>query len=165
MKPKRTPNNDRNTNRELEQSLFTCPKAKSLSLFCSFTSRTVTMPPPVATISFTAPRFSEEELAMERRSLSQAELAEIDADVLGTRPVLRETEQLVRRGLSELNAAIRALDPCKTMVYKEALKRCPDLVATETDPLIFLRSESFDAKVCEHARDSYRWWYPLCLTD
>lgn len=96
------------------------------------------------TVSYTAPQFTEEDLKRERESLSVEEREEIDAEVRGTRAILRETPKLIERGLIGMQRTLNEIPDHEKEGYLKALERCPDLVRTETDSLIFLRAERFD---------------------
>lgn len=109
------------------------------------------MPPSIpasfGTISYTAPTFSEKDLIEERLSLSSEQRAQIDEVLLGTRPVQRETDELRVDGLQVMRESLEQLDIKEKESYLQALRECPELVESETDPLIFLRSEDYDGKV------------------
>lgn len=99
------------------------------------------------TVCYTAPSVTEEDVKKERLSLSEEDLAKIDGDLTGSEAMLRETPSMIERGLLEMQAALDAVPTEEKQSYERAQSECPQLVATETDPLIFLRSERFDAKV------------------
>ena len=61
---------------------------------------------------------------------------------------------------------------CDKQAYLEALERCPDVLEQETSPLMFLKSENFDVKVCCYlcfvemmsARGTITLtWTPICV--
>lgn len=102
---------------------------------------------PAATICYTAPTITEQQALEERQAVDDKERAVYEAQVLGTAAIRFETPVDVERGLVELEQALLELDEAEKASYQLALQLCPDLVATETAPLIFLRCEDFDAKV------------------
>ena len=97
--------------------------------------------------SFTAPQFTEKQQEEERRGLSKEEHERIEADAYGTALEIEETEELLEKSLSEFKEHLEALSDYDKTDYQEALKRCPELVEKESDPIRFLRCEEFEAKV------------------
>jgi hypothetical protein len=100
--------------------------------------------------SATAPRFTEEADRREQESLSPAERKEILNDVQGTAAVdsaVVETPELRAKAVAKMEEELTRIPEHEKQEYMLALEICPELVTLETDPLRFLRSEDFHAKV------------------
>jgi hypothetical protein len=101
----------------------------------------------VAAISYTAPRFTEDDMRREEESLSQEERLEIENDVTGNQAIRRETAQTVSEGIAEFQQALDAINVNDKQAYLEALENCPDVVREESDPIQFLRCENYNGRV------------------
>ena len=106
----------------------------------------VAQPQRAMTFSISAPHVTEEELQRERDALSEKERMEIEQDVQGT-SVFLETPDMTTQGLAQFQLEMSLIPDHKKEAYLEAIRRVPDIVEKETNPIKFLRSEHFDAKV------------------
>jgi hypothetical protein len=116
------------------------------------------------TVSLTAPRLTPEDLLRERQGLSDEERTCIDQDAYGIRAIpwyrytpaelaeyVKQVQDYCLHGdsndnnLSVLGTAT-VKENNERASYLRAMQLCPDLVATETDPLRFLRCERFDVR-------------------
>ena len=91
--------------------------------------------------------------------LSVCERMELARDVLGSHHQHRcsgssvteqgeeASEALRKHCLQELQDAIDMAPPKDQVAYRMARERCPDVVATESDPMRFLISEQYDVMV------------------
>jgi hypothetical protein len=98
-------------------------------------------------ISYTAPQFTEDDMRQEEEKLSQEERLEIENDVTGNQAIRRETAQTVSEGRAELQRAVDTIEIKDKQAYLEALEHCPGVVRVESDPILFLRCENYNAQV------------------
>ena len=104
----------------------------------------------MSTFSFSAPVITTEQEKVERDNLSSEELSAVDADVHGRKVpgAFEENETLRQTGPSLFAEALEALpEDVNKREYLEALEQCPEIVEQEMDPIVFLRSQDFDAHV------------------
>jgi hypothetical protein len=93
--------------------------------------------------SITAPQISEEEEKRERDALTEAEREQSKNDLYGL-SLVEETDELVSQAPYRLLEAMERIPVEQKGVYLEALARAPDLVASESPPLAFMRRENFE---------------------
>jgi hypothetical protein len=72
------------------------------------------------------------------------------------RLLLHETPDMVKNALRQFQAAVDVLPLSSRQAYAEAAIRCPHLVASETNPIIWLRYEQFN--VWEAAQRFVQYW-------
>ena len=102
--------------------------------------------------SMTAPCFTPHEEQEERDSLSKDEAEYIQKEILGdndTFIVDYESNNDVNVCVTQLNQFIEdSISMSDKKEYLHAQQVCPQLVQTETNPIMFLRSENYNIKVC-----------------
>lgn len=97
----------------------------------------------------TAPRITLEEVRAEIAQLSPEEQQAAHADLYGEEVEQRpETEDFVQIKLDEFHHELEQIQDKRT-AYDTAVEKCPDYVKDRDFELIFLRADSFDAKVRE----------------
>jgi hypothetical protein len=100
--------------------------------------------------SLTAPRVTEDEDRKEHEGLSPEEADAVERDIYGSADAATEpsdfveTEAAKLRGIHELADAVEMLTLSKKADYLRALSICPGVVERETNPLYFLRFDSWD---------------------
>jgi hypothetical protein len=99
------------------------------------------------TFSFSAPRFTAEDLATEFASFDENVKTQIREDIHGHRAIRLETADFLQNCLAEFAAAMEAIPESTKEVYMQAMDIAPALVDVESSPIQFLRAASFDAKV------------------
>lgn len=97
--------------------------------------------------SWSAPQFTKEDERRERESLTEDERSQIQADIFGRGPTIRETSNLLADRTDRYHNALALLPASEKAAYLIALERCPHLVRTETNPLLFLRADNYNAEV------------------
>ena len=102
--------------------------------------------------SFSAPVITEEDEQVERDNLTEEERQTVYDDLHGSGVHrIQETEDMRAQGLVEMEQHLTSVPQEKKRDYLEAMKRCPDLVEEESNPLLFLRTDDYDAKVSYQA--------------
>jgi hypothetical protein len=96
--------------------------------------------------SFTAPQFTEEEEKVQKESLSEEDKRIIEDDVYGRRQII-ESDYQRESSPALVQAALHAIREEDKQDYLAALDACPNLVATESDALRFMRADNYNAKV------------------
>lgn len=102
--------------------------------------------------SFTAPHVTPEQEREEEASLSDEMRRKIHNDLYGFEQVQHPNPKEGRPGTADeslvgLYEAIEMLPMQQKKEYMEALKQAPNLVQTESDPIMFLRCENFNYEV------------------
>ena len=110
------------------------------------------------TISFTALQFSFDDLQKEMKSLSKEEANSIALQRKGLNELFNETDEMRERALDQIEEALEGIEDKED--YLRALKQCPELVKTESDPILFLRCEEFD--VWAAALRMTKYWKMRC---
>jgi len=103
--------------------------------------------------SWSAPLFTNVEEQEEREGLKEDELLRIREDLYGIK-LSTDSRLDYGHGMSE-SEAIQALHSClergipdtEKAAYQEAIRKCPDIVKAETNPLLFLWAEDFNIEV------------------
>ena len=99
-------------------------------------------------LSFTAPRFTDEEDKEERETLTKAELAEIFADIYGDAPFsIQETDDTQCKAIAEFDEALSKISESDKRDYLQAIEHAPAIVQKESSKFLFLRCEGYDAEV------------------
>lgn len=99
--------------------------------------------------SWSAPQVTPEQETLERESLTVAERSKIVNDIYGhSEQLVQENAPMIRTAISETNMHLYLIPPEEKEAYLEALERCPELVASESSCIIFLRAENFNPEVC-----------------
>jgi hypothetical protein len=103
----------------------------------------------MTSFSITAPRFTEKDNAREMQELSHEERDAIEDDLYGISSFepFPETAELKANAIQQLDEAIALVSDAEKVHYLKALKTCPQLVRLESDPILFLRAESFNTWV------------------
>ena len=102
----------------------------------------------MSAFSFTAPFITKEEEKAERVSLSEEEEIRVEQDLFGCDrddEPLKDTKE-INHSLEQMQFFIDNIDGSQKKAYLEACFRTPGLVATESDPLTFLRCCQFDTE-------------------
>ena len=100
--------------------------------------------------SFTAPQISPEDERREREALTEQEREQVHHDLYGssnTQYNVEEDPEFVCRAHAMLQGALMDIPVEEKADYLEALERVPDLVASETPSLQFMRCDHCNAKV------------------
>jgi hypothetical protein len=98
--------------------------------------------------SWSAPQVTPEQETLERESLTVAERAKLVTDIYGhSEQSVQENALVVRVAISGVNMHLCLIPPEEKEAYLEALERCPDLVASESSCITFLRAEHFNPEV------------------
>lgn len=97
--------------------------------------------------SWSAPRFTELDEKLERESLSESESREVFDDLVGAYESPQEHPELLSLTDETFHRLLAGTPRCVKDAYADALERAPDLVATETPPLVFLRATDFQPDV------------------
>jgi hypothetical protein len=98
--------------------------------------------------SWSAPQVTPEQETLERESLTVAERAKLVTDIYGhSEQSVQENALVVRVAISDVNMHLCLIPPEEKEAYLEALERCPDLVASESSCITFLRAEHFNPEV------------------
>jgi hypothetical protein len=71
-----------------------------------------------------------------------------------------EGPSLRRKGLDEIKGALACIPSREKKSYMEAIERVPSLVATESNPIVFLRCEKFNASAA--AQRLINYWGARC---
>lgn len=104
----------------------------------------------MSAFSFTAPFITKEEEKAERVSLTEEEEKQVEQDLFGcdcsNEPFVNEDTNEIDHGLEQMRIWIDSVidESPEKKAYLEACSRAPELVATESDPLKFLRCCQFD---------------------
>jgi len=124
----------------------------------------------------TVPRFTDEDDAKERASLTEDEIKKIQLDLFGElsskttvmrTQQRRQQQQQQQRNPSTVTVGIDVVDDVEDYIvekippeekadYLEALERCPRVVENESPVLAFLKCEDFNAKAA--AERLVRYW-------
>lgn len=97
------------------------------------------------TFSITGPRITDEQDAAERDSLTAEELKALHDDIRGKSSlVYTETAEMKRSACEAVQQAIDLIGLNQKQAYLRALHVCPNLVATETEPIRFIRSVDYN---------------------
>lgn len=115
------------------------------------------VPPPV---SFTAPRFSKDDIEKEIASLTEEEKTEIEFDKFGYYPIHKETPEMRSQGLLKLQESLQLIEEKDKREYLRALEAAPNVVQVESGPLLFLRCEEYDGKAAAIRLTNY--WTLRC---
>lgn len=100
-------------------------------------------------VSYSAPAFFPNDEQDEKDNLSPEENKLIEDELHGAQVFdfdSFETPGQISEGLDVLHQCLKNLDPKLTATYFEALEKVPELVRRETDPIMFLRAEHYDAE-------------------
>jgi hypothetical protein len=98
--------------------------------------------------SWSAPRVTAEQETLERESLTVAERAKLVDDIYGrSQQSVEENSSMVSDAISDMNMHLVLIPPEEKEAYLEALERCPDLVASESTCITFLRAEHYNPEV------------------
>jgi hypothetical protein len=95
--------------------------------------------------SFSAPRFSAEDNEREASTMTDEERLEVRNDLYGTYTLPTETIELISRCMASMEECITQIP--EKEAYLVAQERCPELFTTESAPIRFLRSESYNPEV------------------
>jgi hypothetical protein len=110
----------------------------------------------MSTFTFTAPIVTEEEEREERAALSDEERLRLKLDVYGGEQFVPETEEMLENGVVLLREALQDIPDAEKEAYLEALQKSPLLVEMESNPVAFIRCESYDAWAA--ARRLVEYW-------
>ena len=113
-----------------------------------------------APISYTTPQFTEDEFQKEQSSLPAAKVRSMDLEKRGLNAILRETPQIVEQGMADLEKSLEVMPDAGKLEYLQAVLRCPELVKTESDPLLFLRAELYNGRAAAIRLTKY--WQLRC---
>lgn len=112
----------------------------------------------MSAFSFTAPFITKEEEKAERVSLSEEEEKSVERDLFGgssdDEPHISDGD--ISQSLEQVQIFIDSIDESDKQAYLEACSRVPELVATESDPLKFLRCCEFDVEAA--AKRLIEYW-------
>jgi hypothetical protein len=98
--------------------------------------------------SWSAPQVTLEQETLERESLTVAERAKLVTDIFGqSEQSVQENALMVTIAISDVNMHLGLIPPEEKEAYLEALERCPELVASESGCITFLRAEHFNPEV------------------
>lgn len=98
-----------------------------------------------ACMSFTAPQFSLDDEQAERDNLPVEVEDALRQDLCGITAIRRETSAWLQECRRTMHEFLRHEIPAERQVaYQEALHRAPELVADDSDPVVFLRAEDYD---------------------
>jgi len=97
-------------------------------------------------MSYTAPQITEHDLQNEFVSMSEAQAHAAELEKRGLQAIRRETPEMWRKGLQDLQQALQDMPSREREDYARATQICPDLVQSESDPILFLRCENFNGK-------------------
>jgi hypothetical protein len=97
----------------------------------------------MSVLSITAPLFTADDERLERETLTPEEIDAANQDILGTFS-FEETDEMKVHGPVELQKALDEIPHEEKEAYLEALERVPHLVQTESNPILFLRSENYN---------------------
>ena len=100
----------------------------------------------MSVLSITAPQFTAEVERLEQETLTEEELTSANDVIYGTGS-FNETDSMRCRGPAEMYMTLKDFPDEEKEAYLEALARAPQLVQTESDPLLFLRSENYNSWV------------------
>ena len=105
----------------------------------------------MAALNITAPRFTDDDDAREAEGLTGDERDAIHADLHGdlatTTCIIHETDEVIQRGLAQLQDAINMIPDSEKPAYLEAMEQCPEQVETCPKPIGFMRVENYNAWV------------------
>ena len=99
---------------------------------------------------FSAPRFTDADEAKEKATLKEDELKRVEADLQGNSGEEwkdLETIDFMVSKLREFQTEVDALPQIQKQAYADAIAKVPQLVEEETNPMAFLRSVRYNAKV------------------
>jgi hypothetical protein len=111
-------------------------------------------------MSWTAPQFNDREFQKERASLTPERAYEMDCERRGVNAIPRETPQMRQRGLAQFLEALQTIEDVDKQDYMRALEISPEVVRKESDPLLFLRCEDYDAMAAAVRMTKY--WKTRC---
>jgi hypothetical protein len=116
----------------------------------------------MTSFSITAPRFTEKDNAREMQELSHEERDAIEDDLYGISSFepFPETAEFKANAIQQLDEAIALVSDAEKVHYLKALKTCPQLVRLESDPILFLRAESFNTWAA--AERLIKYWSMRC---
>jgi hypothetical protein len=98
--------------------------------------------------SWSAPQVTLEQEILERESLTVAERAKLVTDIYGhSEQSVQESALMVAIAIADVNMHLSLIPLEEKGAYLEALERCPDLVASESSCITFLRTEHFNPEV------------------
>lgn len=106
------------------------------------------------TFSFSAPRFTDADERYEQEHLTEEERLEAWRDVYGkTEPLMEETET-IKNAQALVEKELERI-PNK-QAYLDAVAACPDVVASESPAIRFMRCDKFNAAVSPFFSSSSR---------
>jgi hypothetical protein len=94
--------------------------------------------------SWSAPQVTPEQETLERESMSSEERATIVADIYGSNN--SSVDENID-AISDVHMHISLISSDEKVAYLEANERCPDLVATESNAMTFLRADRYSPEV------------------
>ena len=98
--------------------------------------------------SWSAPQVTPEQEVLEREILTVAERAKLVTDIYGhSDQSVLENDLMVTTAIADVNMHLSLIPPEEKEAYLKALERCPDLVASESSCISFLRAEHFTPEV------------------
>ena len=100
----------------------------------------------MSVLSITAPQFTIEDELIERETLDDDELLAATSDMYGN-VEFDETQEMLDIGPIELETAIHDIPIEEKEAYLEACERCPEIIQSESNYIIFLRSENYNVWV------------------
>ena len=101
----------------------------------------------MSVLSITAPQFTVDDELLELSTLEEDELVAAEADIYGT-GIFEETDEMIQLGPEELQHTIINEIPIEEKeAYLEACERCPEIVQSESNYIMFLRSENYNVWV------------------
>lgn len=110
----------------------------------------------MSTFISSAPIITPEDEQAERDALSEEERGRLHQQIYGGEPEVKETGEMVQNGLVMLHEALERIPDLQKLAYLEVLERAPLLVERESDPVAFLRCETYDAWAA--ARHLVAYW-------
>ena len=100
----------------------------------------------MSVLSITAPQFTLEDELIERETLEDDELLAATSDMYGN-VEFDETQEMLDIGPIELETAIHDIPIEEKEAYLEACERCPEIIQSESNYIMFLRSENYNVWV------------------
>lgn len=99
-------------------------------------------------MSFTAPQFSPEDEQKELDALNDEEREALRQDCHGYTSIRREPREFLDTCLAQFEEALKDIPLPQKETYLQGKFQYPELLADETDPVVFLRAEDYQPEVC-----------------
>ena len=119
--------------------------------------------------SSSAPTITLQALTDEMEALSEKDRKKIRDDLFGKTEPVDESDSMLEKGFQAMASEMELIPREEKVHYMAASEQCPDYVQNRDFLVCFLRSESFDAKVCilqcPNSHTIFAANDPICIAD